>query len=448
MTTSFEQLLKLLTDETEPFPIEGLGELSDMDAERTTQFSKVWDLLPTDRRRTLIHEVGTQADLRIELTFEQVNRLALSDPDSEVRAIAIHNLWECENPDLVPHFLETLKQDPITQVRAAAAKALGLFIWLGEIDQLNGDLLHQIEETLLEVTKEDHEDIVRRRGLESLGFSSNKEVPPLIEEAYQSGDEAYIQSALFAMGRSASDQWGSYVMVEMNNPSPSIRKEAAKAAGELELQQATESLIELLDDVSFQVRDSAIWALGQLGGEEAADALLMLLDNTEDETLVENLEEALDHLAGQGALALVYALTPRIEWMVVSLALAGAMLYAYPGWALLGAVWSIPLFYAAEPIGPLYVPPSETLLYLAAVIAVLRLVRAEVGPRSSRPRRWAALDLAWALWLAWGTVSAVGAPEMGSGSGRAWGISVRSATSGGGNARTVSASAFARSLNR
>jgi HEAT repeat protein len=99
------------------------------------------------------------------------------------------------------------------------------------------------------------------------------------------------------MGRSASDQWQPYVMGEMNNPSPVIRKEAAKAAGELELREATEVLIELLDDVSFQVRDSAIWALGQVGGDEAADALLLLLDNTEDKELAETLEEALDHLA-------------------------------------------------------------------------------------------------------------------------------------------------------
>jgi len=297
MTTSFEQLLDLLSDETQPFPIEGLAELSDMDAELTKRFSNVWDLLSTDRRRTLIHEVGTQADLKIELTFEQVNRIALSDPDSEVRAIAIHNLWECESPDLVPHFLETLKQDPTSQVRAAAAKALGLFVWLGEIDQLSVDLLKQIEEALLDATKEDLEDDVRRRSLESLGFSSHKEVPLLIDQAYQSGDEAYIQSALYAMGRSASDQWQPYIMVEMNNPSPILRKEAAKAAGELELREATESLIELLDYVNFQVRDSAIWALGQLGGEEAADALLLLLDNTDDKELAETLEEALDHLA-------------------------------------------------------------------------------------------------------------------------------------------------------
>jgi HEAT repeat protein len=297
MTTSFEQLLELLSDATQPFPSAKLAELSDLDVERVQQLCDVWNQFPVDRRRTLIHEIGIQAELRFELTFEQVNRLALSDPDSDVRAIAIQNLWECENPDLVPHFLSSLNEDLTSQVRAAAAKALGLFVWLGEIDKLSEDLLHQIEEDLIRATQEDQEEDVRRYCLESLGFSSRKEVPPLIDQAYHSDDEAYVRSALYAMGRSASDQWGSYVLIEMDNPSPIIRKEAARAAGELELREAIEPLIELLDDVNIPVRDSAIWALGQLGGDRAADALLLILDNAEDEELVQTLEEALDHLA-------------------------------------------------------------------------------------------------------------------------------------------------------
>jgi HEAT repeat protein len=297
MTTSFEQLLELLSDEDQPFPTAKLSELSDLDSECVKQLREIWNQLPVDRRRTLVHEIGIQAELRFELTFEQVNRLALQDSDPDVRAIAIQNLWECESPDLVPHFLSTLNQDPTSLVRAAAAKALGLFVWLGEIDQLSADLLHQIEDDLIRATQEDQEEEVRRHSLESLGFSSRKEVPPLIDQAYRSGDEAYMGSALYAMGRSASDQWGPYVMDEMDNPSPIIRKEAAKAAGELELREATEALIELLDDVNNKVRDSAIWALGQLGGEDAADALLLLLDNAEDGELIQTLEEALDHLA-------------------------------------------------------------------------------------------------------------------------------------------------------
>ena len=297
MTTSFEQLLEVLSDEAQQLPLSDLAELSDLDTDRTAQFSEVWEHLSDERRRTLIIEFGRQAELRIDLIFEPINRLAISDPDAEVRKGAINNLWECEDPKLVTPFLDALTNDPASEVRAAAAKALGLFIWLGEIDQLVKELLGQIEQGLLTAIVQDADEEVRRCSLESLGFSSRSEVPAFIEQAYASGDEALIRSALLAMGRSVSDQWGPQVLTELYNPAPSIRLEAARAAGELELRESIESLIDLLDDVDKKVRAAAIWSLGQLGGEDAADALLLLLESAEEEQLIELIEEALDHLA-------------------------------------------------------------------------------------------------------------------------------------------------------
>ncbi len=297
MTTSFEQLLEILSDEAQPLPLSDLAELSDLDTDRTAQFSDIWEHLSNERRRTLIIELGRQAEQRITLIFEPINRLAISDPDAEVRKVAINNLWECEDPRLVPPFLAVLTRDPASEVRAAAAKALGLFVWLGEIEQLVKELLSQIEQGLITALVQDPDEEVRRRSLESLGFSSRSEVPALIDQAYNSGDEALIQSALLAMGRSVSDQWGPQVLTKLYNPAPFIRLEAARAAGELELRESIESLIDLLNDVNEQVCAAAIWSLGQLGGEDAADALLLLLDSAEGEQFIELIEEALDHLA-------------------------------------------------------------------------------------------------------------------------------------------------------
>jgi len=297
MTTSFEQLLEILSDEAQQLPLSSLAELSDLDTDRTEQLFEIWEHLSDERRRALINELGRQAEQRIDLAFEPIYRLAISDPDAEVRKDAISNLWECEDPALVPPFMAALTQDPAPEVRAAAANALGLFVWLGEIEQLAKELLCQIEQGLLTALAQDLDKDVRRCSLESLGFSSRSEVPALIEQAYNSGDEALIQSALLAMGRSVSIQWQSQVLTELYNPSPSIRLEAARAAGELELQESTESLIDLMDDVDEQVRAAAIWSLGQLGGEDAADALILLLDSAEEEDLIELIEEAIDHLA-------------------------------------------------------------------------------------------------------------------------------------------------------
>lgn len=296
MAKSFKQLLEVLLDEAQPLPITRLSELSDLSVDRLAQLEDIWEHIPDKRRRALVKELGDQARQRFELSFEPINRLALSNADSEVRSMAILNLWECEDPTIAPTFLTILSQDPSSDVRAAAAKVLGLFVWLGEIDQLAQDLLHQIEDGLLTALAGNQEQDVHRHCLESLGFSSRSEVPPLIEKAYQSGDDEKVQSALFAMGRSANKQWEAYVLAKLVNPSPAIRQEAARAAGELELREAVEALIDLLDDVDQQVSIAAIWALGQLGGETAADALILMIDTADDEIFIQVLEEALDHL--------------------------------------------------------------------------------------------------------------------------------------------------------
>jgi HEAT repeat protein len=99
------------------------------------------------------------------------------------------------------------------------------------------------------------------------------------------------------MGRSASKPWGPNVFLELTSPIPSLRLEAARAAGELDLQEAIPSLIDLLEDVSDETRRAAIWSLGQLGGRAANEALLAALDRSEDEDEIELIEDALGNLA-------------------------------------------------------------------------------------------------------------------------------------------------------
>jgi HEAT repeat protein len=119
----------------------------------------------------------------------------------------------------------------------------------------------------------------------------------LVEEAYASGDAFLVQSSLLAMGRSVNAAWGPRVLAELHNPSPALRAEAVRAAGELELHDAISDLIELTEDVDREVRRAAIWSLAQLGGGRAAGVLTNLLETTEDESEIALLEDALDYLA-------------------------------------------------------------------------------------------------------------------------------------------------------
>jgi HEAT repeat protein len=296
MKSTFDQLLESLLDDNEPLPDQQLQLLSDIDSTHLAQLQSIWPRLSEARKCELLIELGRQSEDRFELLFESVYRLAITDLDPSVREIAIRNLWECEDPSLALPLLDALSSDHSQEVRSAAATALGLFVWLGEVERIDQDLLQQIEEALLLASKEDVSNEVRKLSIESLGFSSHHEVPDIIQQAYDSDDEHFKQSALFAMGRSANKRWAPLVILEMNHASPQIRLTSTRAAGELELKEAVEPLIELLGDVDGEVRKAAIWSLSQIGGDDATDALVSLVDVVDDE-FTDLLEDALDYLA-------------------------------------------------------------------------------------------------------------------------------------------------------
>ena len=71
-----------------------------------------------------------------------------------------------------------------------------------------------------------------------------------------------------------------------------------EAAGELVIEDAVPILLQILDDEEEDedVVTAAIWSLSQIGGDDARIYLVALIDQTEDEELVEFLEDALENL--------------------------------------------------------------------------------------------------------------------------------------------------------
>jgi HEAT repeat protein len=189
-----------------------------------------------------------------------------------------------------------MEKDESPDVRAAAATGMGDFVYMGEIDEISSKILRRIEDSLLRVINSSDEKIVRCRALEALGYSSRDEVPPLIEKVYAMKDMDWQVTALYAMGRSADARWKSQVLARLDDSRTSVRVEAASAAGELELQEATKPLLKLLRDEDDEVRAAAIWSLSQIGGERVAEALEAMLERTQDEDETELIEDALDNL--------------------------------------------------------------------------------------------------------------------------------------------------------
>jgi HEAT repeat protein len=318
-TISVEQLIDLLVHEPE-LPATGqLYALSDLSRADTDLLRKRWEQIPVSRRRAVVNELVNLAEVELNLSLDRMLRIAMTDPDAEVRQVAVRGLWEDYNVDLLGPLVQMLLNDPAIDVRAAAATALGRYVLAGELEEMDSSLSMRAEEALLAV----HADAavpleVRRRALEAIAFSGEVGVRQLIEDAYYSPDEPMRVSALFAMGRSADIRWRPLVRAELRNPSSAMRVEAAIACGELETRAALDDLLTLLHDRNQEVRLASIFALGRIGGEDAQDALEMVLasENAQEVEAAEAALEEMQFYADLNAVALFdEVLDEEEEWI-------------------------------------------------------------------------------------------------------------------------------------
>lgn len=294
---SFQQVLKALLDYRKPFPQAYMTAFSDIEPANLKALLAIWPQVDVRRRRQLLGDLRTLADDDTMLSFDALASSLLDDSDSQVRAQAIRLLWECEDPKLIPIFLRLLATDPEPATRAAAATALGLFVRIGEFEEIPEALLHQVEDALLAAATGGDEAIVRRRAIESLGFSSRPEVPALLETAFSRSDPDWVVSALFAMGRSSDERWQEQVLSGLMNDNMHIRFAAVEAAGELALQAARPILLDILqEEEEPDILRATIWSLSQIGGEDVREVLITLLDQVEDDEIAEFIEDALENL--------------------------------------------------------------------------------------------------------------------------------------------------------
>jgi len=294
----FQPVLDSLLDEKKDFPRKHLQQFSDLGELELKTLLDVWSGVSLKRKLTLLEGLESLAEDDTLVNFEDLAKALLSDGDSAVRARAIRLLRECEDAKLISMYIDFLKNDSDANTRAEAAVALGLFVALGEFEEIPEAFHHQTEDALLEAATGADDVKVRRRALESLGFSSRPEAQALIESAFQQDDPAWQASALFAMGRSADDRWDEQVVASLMSDNRNVREAAVEAAGQLAIKSASPILLKMLEDEEDDdVTSAVIWSLSQIGGEDARSYIETLLDQTEDEEQIEFLEEALENLA-------------------------------------------------------------------------------------------------------------------------------------------------------
>jgi HEAT repeat protein len=225
--------------------------------------------------------------------FARLFRQALTSGDERVRRLAIEGLWEDERPETADKLVEMMAHDPALSVRAAAAAGLGRYVFMAECEELDARRGRAIRQALEQAATQPDQDLdVKRRAIEALAFINDEQVRRLIDAAYAHPEQRMRESALFAMGRSAESRWTEPVLTEMDSDIVTLRYEAARACGEIQIRRGVPRLIELTQDVDREVQATAIWSLGQIGGKQARRALERLLES-EDPEISAAAEEAI-----------------------------------------------------------------------------------------------------------------------------------------------------------
>jgi len=272
-----------------------VARLSDLDRTAAARFAGEWTGLPEETRERIVRAMDELAEDRVELNFGRALRVALDDPSPVVRQLAVAALWEDERQDLIDPLRDLLGRDPSQDVRAEAARGLGKFAHMAESVALPEATARLLRDELLAVAGDEREpEALRQRALESAAvFGRDPEVRNLILDAYESDDQAWQGSALFAMAQSLDPSWLPTVLQELASSDAQLRFEAARACGALGDEAAIPELVECASDEDVEVRHAAIGSLGQIGGPAAIRAL-QALSTTASEADQETIEEALD----------------------------------------------------------------------------------------------------------------------------------------------------------
>ena len=280
---SLEDYLVELADPSTPLAVARLVNLSNLVPDEASAFEEAWRGTDVQRRRQVVRQLIELAEDNVELNFDAVLRVTLSDSDAEVRRFGIRGLCECDGRDLIPTLVALLLEDADQQVRAEAALTLGRYALKAEFDEIRASDANIVDDALRRTIADPEQTAeVRARAVEAVGARSQPWALQIIEDAYHSDQHRLRVSALHAMGRNCDARWLSTLVRELKSDDAEMRYEAATACGALGDEAAVPHLLFLLKDDDAEVQEAAIQALGQIGGQEAKRALEDCLASPEE----------------------------------------------------------------------------------------------------------------------------------------------------------------------
>jgi len=223
---------------------------------------------------------------------------ALDDDDPVIKSEAIGLLWECTNLNLASRFIDILQKENDPVLSAAAAAGLGKFVLLGELEEIPQKHAKRVIDTLIQKYHSTLDVTLKQSILESLGYISNAQVNGFITDAINQPEKEWVLSALFAISRSANEDWEKIVLEKLNDLDPEVQLEAIKAAGELEITEGKETIIEIMEHSlpEEEIHLQAIWSLSMIGGNDIQNLFDKMLESSDSDKEIAMIEMALENL--------------------------------------------------------------------------------------------------------------------------------------------------------
>ena len=228
---------------------------------------------------------------------QKVDRLIrqLQDQDPNVRGNAAITLGQigASTRDAVPALIQTLQDQKIEGfVRSNAA------ITLGQIGTEDGVYV------LIQALKNDQDTEVRKAAAGALGAIGDKAVDavPVLIQALNDQNRRVRGIVAYALGQigtpeaiKAVDKAVSTLIQALKNQDAAVRANAAEVLG-MAGESAVPALIQALKNQDAAVRKGAILALGSIGSEGTVSALIQALQNDQSAIVRGNAAKALDSI--------------------------------------------------------------------------------------------------------------------------------------------------------
>lgn len=291
----FEKILETLKEGNSTLTEEEIRSLTDLAEDQANAFHKIWDKVDDERKMLNMRAMLSAAHKDILLDYTAIVRTDLLSANTTIRRIALHLMQDLRKSWFLEEVIQIAQTDIDPEVKKDAIEILGFFL---------NDLIsqkhqqHKLEKArgaLLKLVNAEQQDICFC-AMEALAYLDEEVIHPLIRLCFTSHNPQTLASGLRSVQRSMRAEWQQDVRENLDHEDPTVRIEAIRAAGALQMQSALDNILLLLtqfDRIDQEMLDAAILAASQIGGEEASEMISLLEEVLEsDEESIELFEQA------------------------------------------------------------------------------------------------------------------------------------------------------------